>query len=110
MGEKFKVPCRLNAPALPACRDMGAAAIAAGVAAQYLQLRPDATPSEVRRALVGMATPHTVTGVGSASTASLLFTNLSEALDATAAAPRGGSSGLSTGAAVGIAIAGLGEC
>ncbi len=39
------------------CADSHAAPIAAGVAARYLQLHPDASPADVKRAIVQAATP-----------------------------------------------------
>ncbi len=79
------------------CRLEGGSYIAAGVAAQYLELHPEATPLEVKAALLAMATPHIVTSrytsppadISSAPngtftpaayncTTRLLFTNLTE--------------------------------
>lgn len=62
---------------LPHCRRAaGAAAIAAGVAAQYLELHKNASATEVRRALLELATPGVVVGPGVEPGAGLLYTNL----------------------------------
>lgn len=97
------------------------------MAAQYLSLYPQATPKQVKQAIVSRASTHTVTGAGSESTTSLLYTNFTEppegvawpvepalsglgsadAGDAGAAAAASGDAGgggLSTGALVGIIV------
>lgn len=84
----------------------------AGVAAQYLQLNPEAGSGEVRRALLGTATKHQVTGPATATPAVLLFTNMNKtavqstgsAADENSTDSSGGNS-FSIGAVVGIAIA-----
>lgn len=97
--------CALRAAAtLPGCRAYGAAAIMAGVAAQYLQLHPQAGPDEVKAALLAMATPDAITNPGvNASTAALTFTEL-QAPDGSDASSSDEGSGLSAGSIAGIAV------
>ncbi len=80
--------------------------MAAGVAAQYLQLYPNATVDQVRDALTRqLAIPNAVTGTGTAGPSSLIYTDLViDNNDAT-------GSQLSSGDKVAIfAVAPLGEC
>lgn len=103
------------------CRAFGAAPIVVGVVAQYLELHPEATPSQIKRALQETGSQHAVTGAGPATrTTTLVYTNLTEPEpvvaaggggDTAASSGGGGSSGLSTGAVVGIVILGVAcEC
>ena len=71
--------------------------MAAGVAAQYLQLNPEAGTEDVRAALVDSATLGVVTGAGELAPNRLLFTNFSQeapaaAQEAAATASDGGHS------------------
>ncbi len=91
-------------------------------AAQYLELHPNATAAEVRRALVQeMATPDIVTGGGPASPTMLLYTNLNKTSTQPAGVGSGGGSisqpagsvGSSKGATVVIVVsvvAAVGKC
>jgi hypothetical protein len=58
-------------------RSFAAAALMAGIAAQYLQLHPGATASDVRKALLDSASGQVVTLAG--PPAALAFTNLTQA-------------------------------
>ena len=96
----------MRRPWLAGCRFMGAAGVAAGVVAQYLQHNPNATIPDVRRALTGgqMSTRNLITE-GSIPNY-LLYTNLTspppEGVDAVES---GGGGGLAVGAIVGIVAA-----
>lgn len=88
-------------------RSYGAAAIAAGVAAQFLQLNPKATPADVRRALLEtLAVNHTVTGLGAGTVAPsrLLTSNLTQAASVQPVDSGGNGSGLSAAAIAGIVV------
>lgn len=88
-------------------RTYGGAGIVAGVAAQYLQLHPQAAATEVREALLGGASAGTITGVGVNPPAALLFTNYSSAPAGAAGesgSSSGGGGGLNAGAIVGIVV------
>lgn len=102
---------------IPWRRARGAAALAAGVAAQYLELHPSASPQEVRQALLESATTGVVRGADTSwRPARLLYTNYKAPSastaggsgdDGAAAGSSGsgdGSGGLGTGAIVGIAV------
>jgi len=56
------------------CADSHAAPFAAGVAALYLQLHPEASPAEVKQALVRAATPDALSNVHAGTPNLLLFT------------------------------------
>ena len=85
----------------------GAAGVATGVAAQFLQLNPTANATELRRALTQLMPVPAVVGAGPASTTALLVTNLTQTRTAAAAAGADGGGGeISTGAVVGISMAG----
>ncbi len=61
-------------------------------AAQYLEVYPNATADQVRRALVEeLATPDTVMGAGPESTATLLFSNLTKGGPQGTVTPGGGT-------------------
>ena len=114
----WRAPGSTPAPAL-ACtctrRAFGASWIAAGVAAQVLEQRPDASVDELRAALLALSTPDVVLGGGAASPNRLLYTNLTdpppEATDAAAPAPApapapegGSSSTVAVAVAVPVAL------
>lgn len=102
-------------------RAFNAAAVVAGVAAQVLELSPNASAAEVLAALQGGATPHAVTGAGTAARALLAFTDAQEPKPEGGGGTNGGGGsgngggssdgssgsggGMSTGAVVGIAVA-----
>ncbi|GAB4822994.1 hypothetical protein N2152v2_010040 [Parachlorella kessleri] len=81
-------------------RAFGAAAVVAGVAAQYLELHPHASPAEVKSALLALATPQLLAGVGPASPNLLLFTNLSRD-ESAGQGPGGSGSGEGSGGSSG---------
>ncbi|GAB4822983.1 hypothetical protein N2152v2_010029 [Parachlorella kessleri] len=94
-------------------RAFAAAAVTAGVAAQYLELYPQASPAEVKSALLAMATPQVLLGIGPASPNLLLFTNLSKPApgagsegggDGGGSSDDGGDSALGAGAIAGISV------
>ncbi len=88
----------MQAELLLACSGLAAAAIVAGVVAQHLQLHPGDSPAQVRRALLGTATPDVVVGAASPEPGLLLYTNSTQAdLES------GG--GMSSGAVVGVVVA-----
>lgn len=99
-------------------RAFGSAAIVVGVAAQYLEHHPHATPAQVLEALQSMATPDVITDAGNLAPNYLLYTNMTEHAEgsrgSSASSSTGGSDsgssasgggGLSTGAIVGIVVA-----
>jgi hypothetical protein len=106
-------------------RSFAAAAVAAGVAASYLQLNPGASPAEVRRALLAGGSQQTVTGAGKASPATLIYAGFLEGMAAvplppsaagpdvlvpTAGAAASSGGGLPVGAlAAVVTVAALGE-
>lgn len=104
-------------PLLPPCRAFSAAALVTGVVAQYLELFPEASPAQVKAALLAQATPNAIMGAGNQSVStSLLYTTFAEPVStvgplAPAPAPAGtqagqeeGSSGLGASAIVGLAL------
>eukprot|EP00884_Botryococcus_braunii_P009691 jgi/Botrbrau1/18723/Bobra.0386s0046.1 len=76
--------------------------VAAGVAAQYLSLHPDATPAQVKDALIAMSTKDVLLGLQGLAPNRLLYTDL-PARQVLASGTGGGSS-LSGGAIAGIVI------
>lgn len=89
------------------CRSTTGNALVAGVAAQYLQLHPNASAEVVKQALIEGASPHAVTGLGVEPASRLLFTNYTQprgSVVAGASANDGGSGGLSAGALAGIVV------
>lgn len=99
-------PYTLNVSSPAMLRWFGAAAIVVGVAAQYLELHPDAPPSQVRQALLtGWTTNHSITSV--TSTNAIIFTNFTQSAPADLSPLPASSTGrgLSTGAIVGVAVA-----
>lgn len=110
-------------------RSTGAAAVAVGVAAQYLELNPNATAAQVREALVDGSTRGVVAGAAPGVRTGLLFTNYSEEQEEAPAVstvqgqpaqprpeerreqPAENGGGLDTGALVAIIVAScVGEC
>jgi hypothetical protein len=101
---------------MPACSAAGAAAVVAGIAAQYLQHHPAATSEEVKQALLQLGSKNAVAGVGSQSPNNVLaYSNITqEAVILPSQEPEvlmppsqaGGGGDLSSGAIAGIAVAG----
>lgn len=99
-------------------RAYAAAPLVAGVVAQYLEQHPDASQEDVLRTLYQLATPDIVSGAGTAARNLFLYTNITApggsqltpqppapSQPGQAAQPEAESgSGLTTGAAVGIAV------
>lgn len=83
-------------------RGFGGAWLVTGMAAQYLQLYPNATVAELREGLIGMATAGVVVGAGPLSANYLGFTDMQH--PPMSSAESRSSGGVSVGAIVGIVL------
>lgn len=83
-------------------RGFGAAWLVTGMAAQYLQLHPNATVAELREGLLAMATVGIVDGAGPLSPNLLAYTDMQHPSVADTDSSSG--SGISVGAIVGIVV------